>query len=150
MKEVKIEVLRFSISDQEKFAMARQIRSRVFVEEQMVDARDEFDQFEANSEHYLLMVDDKVIGTARWRVNGDSVKLERFAVEKAFRNKGYGHCLLTKVIEDAKAMELPIYLHAQLKAIPFYERQGFQKEGGRFLECNIEHFKMVLAGEINF
>ena len=36
-----------------------------------------------------------------------------------------------------------MYLHAQLKAIPFYERQGFKKVGDLFVECEIEHYKMI-------
>ena len=38
-----------------------------------------------------------------------------------------------------------IYLHAQLRAIPFYARHGFEKTGPQFSECNIEHFKMIFT-----
>jgi len=51
---------------------------------------------------------------------------------------------LKQVIDDVKEKSNIIYLHAQLKAIPFYERQGFQKVGEQFSECDILHYKMVL------
>lgn len=134
----------FRSSDKTLFSAARKIREKVFIEEQKVDEADEFDEFEAESHHYLLLLEDQAIGTARWRRIGDKVKLERFAVLKEHRGKSYGDYLLQRVIADAKKEEKPIYLHAQLKAIPFYERRGFKKVGDLFVECEIEHYKMVL------
>ncbi len=125
------------------FEECRKIRRKVFVEEQKVAENEEFDEFEKRSHHYLIYDGKKPIGTARWRKIGDKVKLERFAVLKSFRNKKLGDQLLQVVLEDAKQEKREIYLHAQLKAIPFYERRGFVKVGNQFSECNIEHYKMV-------
>jgi predicted GNAT family N-acyltransferase len=138
-----VEVISFQTSDKEKFEQARKIRESVFIIEQQVEERDEFDEFESSSIHYLLLKDKQVIGTARWRAIGNKVKLERFAVLKEFRGKRYGEALLKKVIKDASQLGRTLYLHAQLKAIPFYARQGFMKEGELFLECDIEHYKMT-------
>ncbi len=140
-----IEIESFTADDREKFDAVRKVRERVFVIEQEVDEREEFDEFELSSTHYMLLHDDKVIGTARWREIGEKVKLERFAVDQPYRNKKYGEQLLSRVIEDASQLGKDLYLHAQLKAIPFYERQGFRKVGDLFLECDIEHYKMILS-----
>ena len=35
-----------------------------------------------------------------------------------------------------------IYLHSQLKAVPFYERNGFVKTGEPFKEAGMEHYHM--------
>lgn len=139
-----INVKSFRSSEKSLFSLARKIREKVFIVEQKVDEVDEFDEFEAESLHYLLFVGDKAVGTARWRRVGDKVKLERFAVLKGYRRKSYGDYLLQRVVADAKKEGTPIYLHAQLKAIPFYERRGFKKVGDLFVECEIEHYKMVL------
>jgi predicted GNAT family N-acyltransferase len=76
------------------------------------------------------------------------VKLERFAVLDEFRNQGVGHALVQVVLADVHA-EVPdaaqVYLHAQLRAIPLYERTGFHKVGDMFEECDIQHYKMVLG-----
>lgn len=123
-----------------------QIRQKVFVEEQNVPHEEEYDEFENTSTHYLASFNGEPAGVARWRETDKGVKLERFAVLENFRNKEVGSAILARVLEDVKAAHpgKQIYLHAQLRAIPFYERQGFQKTGPQFTECEIEHFKMVL------
>lgn len=142
MKNVEIEV--FKSNDTQKFSKARFIRTVVFIEEQKVDEKEEFDEFEQDCVHYLINLDGKPIGTARWRVINDKIKLERFAILKEYRGKKYGDLLLKNVIEDASMKNKALYLHAQLNAIPFYERRGFQKVGELFVECEIEHYKMIL------
>lgn len=139
-------VKQFESTKKAKAAIAFEIRRKVFVEEQKVSARDEFDQFESTSKHYLLYQNDTPIATARWRQVGDKIKLERFALLKEYRNQGAGSILLKKVVEDALKNASKLYLHAQLKAIPFYERIGFKKVGEQFTECNIEHFEMEMDG----
>lgn len=143
MKE-NLNIISFGFEDQKLFDKAREIRELVFVQEQEVSRDEEFDEFESNSRHYLLSIGDQAIATARWRVIGDKTKLERFAMLKEYRNKGYGDKILEKVIEDALGAGNDLYLHAQLKAIPFYTRRGFEQVGDLFLECDIEHYKMIL------
>lgn len=134
----------FKTDEKVLFEKARVIRDKVFVQEQNVAEEEEFDEFEDESLHYLLYVDNKAIGTARWRHIGNKVKLERFAVLKEYRGKGYGDFLVKTVLKDALKEGKTIYLHAQLKAIPLYERSGFKKVGDLFMECDIEHYKMVI------
>jgi predicted GNAT family N-acyltransferase len=45
----------------------------------------------------------------------------------------------------AERPDAEVYLNAQLRAIPFYERHGFRKEGEMFVEADIQHYKMVLG-----
>jgi len=138
-----IEIKRFKTSNQPLFDEARIIRDVVFIQEQQVDEQDEFDEYEEECEHFLLTYNEKAIGTARWRTVGEKVKLERFAVLKEYRGKKYGDQLLQAVILSASSQNKTMYMHAQLKAIPFYERQGFKKVGELFVECEIEHYKMI-------
>lgn len=124
---------------------AFKIREDVFVIEQNVDRDEEYDEFEDSSIHFLALIDNKPVGTARWRVKGDKVKLERFAVLKNARGSGVGAALVTSVVEDVKShkLEKQMYMHAQVHAVPFYEKLGFKKQGDLFLECEIEHYTMV-------
>lgn len=125
------------------------IRDKVFVVEQNVDPKMEYDQHESISKHFLACLDDKPVGTARWRVTPNGVKLERFAVLKEARGKGVGQALVEAVLEDVKghpdAQEKVCYLHSQLDAVPLYTKFGFEKVGDIFEECNIMHYKMQLA-----
>jgi predicted GNAT family N-acyltransferase len=138
-----IKITPFKTSDTAIFQQARDIRDVVFIQEQQVDEEDEFDEFEETCQHFLMEWNTFAIGTARWRATVEKVKLERFAVLKEFRGKKYGDQLLQAVINSAAGENKSMYLHAQLKAIPFYERQGFKKVGDLFVECEIEHYKMV-------
>ncbi|MEI7726681.1 MAG: GNAT family N-acetyltransferase [Bacteroidota bacterium] len=134
-------VKRFSFQDQEMATQAFAIRKAVFVEEQGVDASLEYDH-EEEARHYLLFLGEKPLATARWRETEKGIKLERFAVLPQFRNRGIGEVILKEVLKDVTSMEKPIYLHAQLKAVSFYERNGFYKVGEQFTEAGIGHFLM--------
>jgi predicted GNAT family N-acyltransferase len=135
------DVKRFSFKDKELAEKAFAIRKKVFVEEQGVDAALEYDN-EEPAHHYLLLLGEKPIATARWRETGKGIKLERFAVLPEFRNRGIGEIILKEVLKDVIPLEKTIYLHSQVKAVPFYERNGFYKTGEQFTEAGIEHFLM--------
>ena len=122
------------------------IREKVFVEEQGVPTADEYDQYEKTAHHYLATCNGVPCGAARWRQTDRGIKLERFAVLPEYRNQEVGSHLLHKVLQDVKARhpEKEVYLHAQLPAVAFYARQGFETIGDLFFECDIEHFKMIL------
>ena len=125
------------------FLLAQQIRTAVFVQEQGVDASDEYDAFEEVSQHYLVIVDSKAVATARWRFTPNGIKLERFAVLPTYRGEGIGKYLVEKVIEEVQKHAKSIYLHAQIQVVDFYQKLGFEKEGALFEEAGIQHFKML-------
>lgn len=134
------------ITAQEDLDHAFAIRRKVFVEEQQVDEREEYDQFEDSSTHYLATVDGQPAGTARWREVGDKVKLERFAVLPEYRGTGAGKALVLATLEDARKVGKPIYLHAQMPVVDFYQKLGFRAYGEEFIEAGIRHLKMEFAG----
>jgi predicted GNAT family N-acyltransferase len=137
------------ITDQHLLEIAFQIRKQVFVIEQGVNPKDEYDEFETVSTHFLAYLNGKPVGTARWRFTEKGIKLERFAVTKEMRGKGVGNSLIAAVLEDLKTNKSADgktkYLHAQLDAIPLYAKFGFEKVGEMFEECAIRHFKMQLG-----
>jgi len=140
------------ITDLRDLDAAFDIREQVFVQEQGVPLEDEYDAHdrEPTTRHYLALsgADNQPAGAARWRPTPNGVKLERFAVLPAFRNQGVGEALVRQVLADVAA-EAPaaaqVYLHAQLRAMPLYERLGFRPVGELFEECDIAHYKMVLG-----
>ena len=141
-----IEIVSFSIDDRPDLTkQASQIRQEVFVEEQNVDPALEYDEHEKSALHYLLSVEGMPVATARWRETSKGIKLERFATLVPHRNKGLGAILLEDIMDDILPLGKKIYLHSQLKAIPFYERHGFKKIGEQFSEADIDHFEMILG-----
>ena len=118
------------------------IRRVVFVEEQKVDEREEYDTFEETSKHLLAYVDGSPAGAARVRRTPNGFKLERFAVLKEHRGKGVGAALLSKALECCTD-QTHVYLHAQIQVVDFYSRFGFVTEGEEFVEAGIRHYKMT-------
>jgi predicted GNAT family N-acyltransferase len=118
------------------------IRNDVFVIEQNVDKREEYDEFETSSTHYLAMYNGIPVGTCRFRNTDKGIKLERFAVLKEGRGKGVGEALVMQCLKDVDT-RLNIYLHAQIQVVDFYSKYGFVKEGPEFVEADIRHYKMT-------
>ena len=118
------------------------IRREVFVGEQNCPPELEW-EFEDESNHFLATIDDEPAGACRWRKTDKGYKLERFAVLKKFRSKGVGQELVRTVLADLPANADYVYMHAQLDAIPLYEKFNFEKIGDEFEEAGIRHFKMV-------
>ena len=119
----------------------------VFVNEQGLPEAIVFED-RNKSAHYFIALDvcGNALGTGRWRITNEGVKLERFAVLPAYRNKGLGRDLLKFALNDIKrrfGTGVLVYLNAQLEALNLYSRQGFLPVGLRFLEANIVHQKMA-------
>jgi predicted GNAT family N-acyltransferase len=137
-----IRITRIDFNHKTDIEKAFGIRRKVFVEEQMVDPALEYDEYESIATHYLVFDNDIPCGTARWRKTPKGIKLERFAVLPEHRKKGIGDLLVQKVLEEVLPLNLPIYLHSQLRACSLYRRNGFVEEGEIFVEAGIEHYKM--------
>ncbi|HLP33427.1 MAG TPA: GNAT family N-acetyltransferase [Bacteroidia bacterium] len=130
------------ITSNEELSSAFSIRKSVFVGEQNVPEEMELDEFEDQSRHYLALLGNKPVATARWRQTPKGIKLERFAVLPEYRMKGVAAQVLRTMLADVP--ETTVYLHAQITAVGFYEKYGFLKKGDPFDEAGIMHFVMHL------
>lgn len=131
------------ISKEEKH-LAFEIRKVVFVIEQVVDPAEEYDEFDEACTHFIAYCDGIACGTARWRFKAPGIiKLERFAVLKEYRGKGIGAALVRSVLDDLPLAE-KVMMHAQLHAVPFYQKLGFETYGPEFDEAGIRHYAMKL------
>ncbi|MCY3542058.1 MAG: GNAT family N-acetyltransferase [Gammaproteobacteria bacterium] len=120
------------------------VRLEVFVQEQQVPTELELDGLDATAVHFLALIDDNPVGTARLLRSG---QIGRMAVLIPYRNQGIGEKLLHATV--ARALELgysPVFLHAQLSAADFYLRHGFHPYGDVFEEADIEHQAMRYQG----
>ena len=131
------------IRSENDLKIAFSIRKKVFVEEQKVPEDIEWDEFEYIANHILAYIQDKPVGTARWRQTQKGMKLERFAVLPEFRSCGVGKKLVHFILKELMNSET-IYLHAQEHVVKFYEQFGFVKKGSKFFEANIPHWIMEL------
>lgn len=150
------------VGTEDEWQAARRVRREVFIHEQACPPDEEWDEYDATSRHLIGVVDAKTrsgnhlreepagetVATARWREvqheGRTMAKLERFAVRKPFRGRGYGRQLVQTAIEDAQeAGHTRFILHAQAHLEAFYASFGFASTGHRFDEVGIPHVEMT-------
>jgi predicted GNAT family N-acyltransferase len=119
----------------------RAVREPVFVVEQQVPLELEWDELDPLSRHVVARdTAGRPIGTGRLTPER---KVGRMAVLPEWRGRGVGAAMLTTLIDLARERGYrELSLHAQVDAIDFYRRAGFEPYGERFMEAGIEHQSM--------
>lgn len=120
----------------------RMLRELIFIREQNVPPELEWDGKDEDCVH-LLARDSKGRPIATSRMTSDG-HIGRMAVLRVWRNKGVGSKMLTALTTIARARNLPrVQLDAQIQAVEFYLRHGFETQGDEFMDANIPHKHMV-------
>jgi len=84
----------------------------------------------------------EAIGCARLPGDGS---IGRMAVLKPWRGVGVGSALLNKAVAVYRQQNMQnVTLSAQIHAVPFYEKAGFEVCGKPYLDANILHVDMRL------
>jgi len=117
------------------------IRKTVFIKEQNVPEDLEWDEFDKQCVH-ILVTDNHNSPIACGRIKSDG-HIGRMAVLKAYRKMGIGTAILKALLQFAAEKNIKsVFLHAQITAIDFYEKQGFEICSEIFLDANIPHKTM--------
>ncbi len=115
------------------------IRGEVFIVEQEIDWREEFDAADYEATLFVLYENETPIGAARLHQN----KVGRVAVLKEHRHKKAGTKLMNDLEAYAKKQGVSeLKLGAQCYIIPFYESLGYEAYGEIYLDAGIEHKMM--------
>ena len=127
---------------------AREVRTRVFVEEQ--GYQNEFDSHDADAVHLCLYDGGRGVATARaYRHSEDGVYvLGRVAVLPDFRGRGLGSRVVRELEEQLRGLGArEIRLSSQLHAMKMYAALGYQPEGETIYDEGQPHRMMrkVLA-----
>ncbi|GGA31692.1 putative acetyltransferase [Kroppenstedtia guangzhouensis] len=132
------------VTSQSELDQVMSVRFQVFVEEQKVPLSLEIDEWEETATHFLARAAGKPAGAARFRFLSDGIgKVERVAVLSSHRGTGMGRALMNAVEEFASNHGVTmIKLHAQIQALPFYRKLGYQAEGEPFIDAGIQHREM--------
>ena len=118
-------------------SQAYPIRLAVFVKEQGVPEELELDEEDPLAWHAIARLDGQAIGTARLQKDG---KIGRMAVIQAYRRQGIASAMMNVLLKFGRQHGInQFYLHAQIEALPFYERFGFVANGPVFNEAGIAH-----------
>lgn len=126
------------------FKDLRAVREPVFVVEQNVPLELEWDELDPRCHHVIARdAEHKPIGTGRLTPER---KIGRLAVLREWRGKGVGDALLQALIDQARRFAWPeVSLHAQVDAVGFYRKWGFEEYGEQFDEAGIRHQSMKLS-----
>lgn len=139
------------IQNEGELFQALAIREVVFIEEQHVPEGIERDAEDAKAYHVLAFQGGHAIGTGRLVMlpqpppgqSGTWAQIGRMAVLQAHRKAHVGSKLLETLEEEAKRRGVTgIKLHAQLFALEFYKKRGYEPLGAVFMEAGIEHLEM--------
>ncbi|MGD8407839.1 MAG: GNAT family N-acetyltransferase [Thiohalophilus sp.] len=136
------EVIIEQVSFDDARAAIEPIRRRVFIEEQHVPEELEWDGLDESATHLLARIGQQPVATARLLDNGH---IGRMAVLPDWRCQGIGMAMLKQLLSIAQRRRLPaVFLNAQVSAVPFYRKAGFEIEGESFMDAGISHKRMVL------
>ena len=83
----------FSVLRTEDFAKVRSVRIEIFNKELGLSNSDIFDDDDKKLEQFLIISDEKIVGTFRLRETSDSYKIERMGILSEYRSKGFGDYL---------------------------------------------------------
>ena len=123
---------------------AKEIRTRVFVEEQ--GFKNEFDEIDSTATHIICYIDNTAIATGRLFLDENSKEyhIGRIAVDKSYRGKGIGGKILNYAENLVKEMGgKTLSLSAQERVSRFYEKQGYCKKGEPYLDEYCPHIFMT-------
>lgn len=124
-------------------AVIAEIRRRVFIVEQGVPEAMEWETLDADCDWFVAESGAGVVGIVRLTPDG---RLGRMAVLPGRRREGIGSALLRAALALARDLGWKrVDLHAQIAAMPFYERYGFAAQGPEFMEAGIAHRAMSLV-----
>ncbi|MCI4662649.1 MAG: GNAT family N-acetyltransferase [Neomegalonema sp.] len=101
------------------------------------------DPHDPASTHYLALIGDEAVATARARMVDGVMKIQRVAVLKALRGRGIGRALVERIVEDHPEID-KFAISAQVEAVPFYRALGFAAHGHEYLDAGIPHRDMSL------
>jgi predicted GNAT family N-acyltransferase len=139
------------IQNEAELFQALAIREVVFIEEQHVPEGIERDAEDAKAYHVLAFQGGHAIGTGRLVMlpqppagqTGTWAQIGRMAVLQAHRKARVGSMLLGALEAEARRRGVGgIMLHAQLFALDFYKKHGYEAVGSVFMEAGIEHLEM--------
>lgn len=124
------------------------IRSTVFVVEKGVPRElehDGFDVLNGPCQHFLIRHHGADVGALRcMQLSQNAVQIQRLCLLKEYRGLGLGKAVLALVEHELQNQGVStLSLDAKCEASGFYEKCGYQKASGVFMEANVAHVRMV-------
>lgn len=116
------------------------LRCEVFVVGQEITEEPEIDGRDPMCSHALVRDEGELVGTARIFTDREPMSVGRVAVATDRQCEGIGTALMEGVQQWIG--ERRCELHAQAYLEEWYERLGWERVGGEFMEADIPHVLM--------
>ena len=119
------------------------IREEVFMKEQ--GFQNEFDEIDEIAHHICVLVDGKAAGCIRFFSEKEHCyRIGRLAVLQEYRMLHLGSQLVQAAEQaiDQLDEQATIYLDAQCRVVPFYEKQNYVICGKEHLDEHVAHVEM--------
>jgi predicted GNAT family N-acyltransferase len=103
------------------------------------------EELEQEKDHLLISAyeDDQLKGCCMLVNEGETVRLRQMAVLNEKQGKGIGRALMLFAENLARDRGYSkITMHARKNAVGFYEKMGYKRTSGEFMELNIPHYVM--------
>lgn len=149
--ETQLPVSISQVKSEAELFQALAIREVVFIEEQHVPETVERDAEDAKAYHLLAIQGGHAVGTGRLVMlpkppegrEGVWAQVGRMAVLQSARKSRIGSMLLQALEEEARRRKVDgLLLHAQLIALDFYKKHGYEPVGAQFEEAGMPHLQM--------
>lgn len=105
-----------------------------------------------HSHHLLALEGDRIVGYSRLLEDGAAAQIRQVAVAFERQQAGVGTALMLETLRRADALGLaPVFLHARLSAVGFYERLGFEvvsDEPFPYGRTGLPHVRMELRAAL--
>jgi len=121
--------------------LLKSVREAVFIQEQGIPAKLEWDGLDEGCRHALaLSHKGDAIGCGRMLENGH---IGRIAVLPKWRKQKVGTAIIEAFLDYARSNDYKqVDVDAQTYAMPFYQMFDFIKEGEVFMDAGLPHIKM--------
>lgn len=139
-----VELRELTIGSSE-YEVALELRERLLRAPLGLEWTEEERSWEAQDRHFALFEGETMVAVvvSRELANG-AMKFRQMAVESARQGEGWGRELLEKAETVLRGEgKMRFELNAREEAVGFYEKLGYEREGERFVEVSIPHWKMV-------
>ena len=139
----KVQIKEFGFNSEE-YRNELELRDKVLRKPLGMNLYDENLEADKNDVHIGAFINKRMVGVLILTgLNSKDIKMRQVAVDDDFRAMKIGTEMVRFAEEYSKKKGYStMLLNARKTAVAFYEKLGYKKMSGEFLEINIPHYKM--------
>ena len=139
----KVQIKEFGFNSDE-YRNELELRDKVLRKPLGMNLYDENLEADKNDVHIGAFINKRMVGVLILTgLNSNDIKMRQVAVDDVFRAMKIGTEMVRFAEEYSKKKGYStMLLNARKTAVAFYEKLGYKKMSGEFLEINIPHYKM--------